>query len=390
MIALFWILFFLFFYAYFGYAILMYALTRFVPEKKSPILPPEQHLWPEVCLFVTAYNERTILKEKVENCFDLNYPREKMKFVFVTDGSTDGSDHYLRQFDGIIVYHEQERKGKINAMNRGMEHVSSDIVVFTDANTHLNKEAIMLIAGQFMDEGIGCVAGRKRVVSPGKSNAAGAGEGLYWKFESWLKKLDDRFYAPVGAVGELFAIRRTLFEPVAADTILDDMVISFSILSQGYRLTYLPEAVATETASFNVKEELKRKIRISAGGLQTMFRLSGILNPLRNWRLAFQFFSHKVSRWTFAPWCLFLLYPVNLLILCDHHESYFWWLSFFAQNIFYLLALSGWASESFSRRFAPAFLPYYFTAINLATIKGQIRYFRGKQSAAWDKAKRMH
>jgi len=389
MTVLFWILFFAFFYAYFGYAIVLFVITRFGPARSKAELPEKIEDWPEVSLFITAYNEKEILNEKIANCTALDYPEDKLKLVFVTDGSTDGSQDYLSQFKHIAVHHEETRKGKINAMNRGMQHTSSEIVVFTDANTRLNPEAIKLIAAHFSDPKVGCVAGRKKVENNQLASAAGAGEGLYWHFESWLKELDARFFAPVGAVGELFGIRRALFEPVAPDTILDDLMISFSILRKGYKLTYEPGAIASEKASFDVKEELKRKIRIAAGGIQAMIRLRDLLNPFRHARLAFQFFSHKVSRWTFAPWCFFLMYPVNAVIMFSDTDGVFWWATFILQNFFYLLAFLGWMSETAGQRFAPAFLPYYFTAINLATIKGQLRYCKGKQPAAWDKAKRL-
>lgn len=389
MTIVFWILALLFFYAYFGYALVLYVLTRFIREKEAPVLPPNKKDWPNVTLFVTAYNEIDILNKKIENCFALDYPRDKFTIVFVTDGSTDGSDKFLKEQDGITVYHNDERKGKINAMNRGMQFVSSEVVVFTDANTNLNKEAIQLIAAQFTDPKIGCVAGRKKVISGSESNAAGTGEGLYWQFESWLKKLDARFFAPVGAVGELFSIRRSLFETIPSDTILDDMVISFNIIEKGFRLTYAPGAVATETASFNMTEELKRKVRIAAGGWQTMFRTTKLLNPFKHPRLSFQFFSHKVSRWTFAPWCFFLLYPINIYLAITTRGNLYWLALLIFQTFFYLLALVGKLSDKKTKKISLTFLPYYFTAINFATLRGQLRYFKGKQPAAWDKAKRM-
>jgi cellulose synthase/poly-beta-1,6-N-acetylglucosamine synthase-like glycosyltransferase len=389
MTVIFWILTLLFIYAYFGYALLLYVITRFIPEKKKPVLSPDHNDWPTVTLFITAYNETDILKQKVENCFALNYPADKLDIAFVTDGSTDGSEKYLSTIEGIKVFHEPARKGKINAMNRGMKFIGTEVVIFTDANTQLNPEAVQLIAAQFTDPTVGCVAGRKKVVSGTHENAAGAGEGLYWQFESWLKKLDARFFAPVGAVGELFSIRKALFEEVPFDTILDDMVISFRILQKGYRLTYVPGAIASETASFNMNEELKRKIRIAAGGIQTLFRMLPLLNPFRYPRLSFQFFSHKVSRWTFAPWCFFLLFPVNIVIFTDRPNNLFWVSILMFQTIFYVLALIGWIAEEQGKKISLTHLPYYFTAINLATIRGQFRYLKGKQPAAWDKARRM-
>ena len=160
--------------------------------------------------------------------------------MFVTDGSNDGSQDFLRQFPEITVHHEDQRRGKINAMNRGMQFIASPIVIFTDANTSLNKEAIKVIVSKFFDPTVGCVAGCKKVISTDQSGAAEAGEGVYWKFESWLKMKDAQFHSAVGAVGELFAIRTHLFEPVPDDTVLDDFMISFNIVSKGYFLEFAP------------------------------------------------------------------------------------------------------------------------------------------------------
>jgi len=240
--AIFWVLFFAFFYTYLGYALLLAFLTLFQQKRKQREAAPvigEQEL-PEICLFITAYNEKPILNEKIDNCRRLDYPHEKLKITFITDGSDDGSPEYLRTIEGVTVHHVPERSGKIHAMNRGMQFVQAPIVVFTDANTSLNTESIRLMTAAFSDPLTGCVAGRKRVLSTGADTAAETGEGLYWRFESWLKKKDAEFYSAVGAVGELFAIRTELFEPVGNDVILDDLIISFRIVEKGYRLSYTP------------------------------------------------------------------------------------------------------------------------------------------------------
>ena len=168
---------------------------------------------------------------------------------------------------------------------------------------------------KFSNPNTGCVAGEKRILEKEADAAAGAGEGLYWKFESWIKNMDAELNTAVGAVGELFAIRTELFEDVENDTLLDDFIISLRIARKGYHIAYTPNAYAEETASLNVKEELKRKIRIAAGGIQTIFRLKGLLNPFRYGLLSWQYFSHKVLRWTLAPLSLFLIFAVNLFIV---------------------------------------------------------------------------
>lgn len=288
---IFWIFLFIIFYTYIGYGILLYFLVRvkrlFKKSKSSAI---EENYEPEVTLFVAAYNEKDYVDEKVANSFSLEYPKEKVKQVWVTDGSDDGTPDLLRKYAdrGVEVYHEDARGGKIGAMNRGMAFVKTPIVIFSDGNTSLGKESIRRIVNLFADPKVGCVSGEKRIHQKDK-DAAAATEGIYWKYESALKKWDAELYSVVGAAGELFAIRTDLFQHVEKDTLLDDMIISLRVAMKGYTIQYDPEAYAIETASANVKEELKRKIRISAGGFQSIGRVLPIFNVFKYGWLSFQF-----------------------------------------------------------------------------------------------------
>lgn len=388
---LFWIFFFILVYAYIGYPLLLYLLTslkkQFFPGKKNRLTDYE----PDVCLFVTAYNEKDFIAQKIENSLQLDYPKNKVQYVWVTDGSDDGTPDLLRKTENLEVYHEPARRGKMHAMNRGMQFVKAPIVIFSDTNTRLNANAIREIVACFSNPKVGCVAGEKRIVEKDADVAAAAGEGLYWKYESWVKNMDAELNSAVGAVGELFAIRSELFEEVETDTILDDFIISLRIAQKGYKIAYAPNAYAEETASLNVKEELKRKIRIAAGGVQTLFRLKILLNPFRYGALSWQYFSHKVLRWTLAPVSLFLLFPVNGAILFERRLGMsvdFFLVFFFFQILCYVFALVGWYLENRQLRFKFLFIPYYFVAINYAAIRGIFRYFRGKQSASWEKSKR--
>jgi cellulose synthase/poly-beta-1,6-N-acetylglucosamine synthase-like glycosyltransferase len=385
---LFWIFFSLLVYAYLGYPFLLFFITRIKRKNEEKMFTGYE---PEVCLFVTAYNEKDFLRQKVENSFQLDYPREKVQYVWVTDGSDDGTPDLLRKYDQLEVYHEPARRGKMHAMNRGMKFVKAPVVIFSDTNTILNKPAIREIVACFSNPKTGCVAGEKRIMEKEADAAAAAGEGLYWRFESWVKRMDAELNSAVGAVGELFAIRRELFEEVETDTILDDFIISLRIAQKGYKIDYTPNAYAEETASLNVKEELKRKIRIAAGGVQTLFRLKGLLNPFKYGVLSWQYFSHKVLRWTLAPISLFLLFFTNGAIVFTNFAAAsmnFYTLFFYIQVVCYLLALVGWYLENRELRLKLLFVPYYFLAINYAAIRGIFRYFRGKQSASWEKSKR--
>jgi cellulose synthase/poly-beta-1,6-N-acetylglucosamine synthase-like glycosyltransferase len=387
---LFWIFFSLLVYAYLGYPLILFIITRFQKKKKNRGKKPANYE-PDVCLFVTAYNEKDFIRQKVENSFQLDYPREKVQYVWVTDGSDDGTPDLLQEYERLEVYHEPARCGKMHAMNRGMQFVKAPIVIFSDTNTRLNKQAIREIVACFSNPKTGCVAGEKRIMEKKADAAAAAGEGLYWRFESWVKKMDAELNSAVGAVGELFAIRRDLFEEVEIDTILDDFIISLRIAQKGYKIDYTPNAYAEETASLNVKEELKRKIRIAAGGIQTLFRLKDLLNPFKYSVLSWQYFSHKVLRWTLAPISLFLLLFTNAAIVFTNGTAIslnFYALFFYVQVVCYLLALVGWYLENHELRLKLLFVPYYFLAINYAAIRGIFRYFRGKQPASWEKSKR--
>jgi cellulose synthase/poly-beta-1,6-N-acetylglucosamine synthase-like glycosyltransferase len=388
---LFWVFLFIIFYSYLGYGILLFAIIKLrrilgLSKKDNDIKDFE----PEVTLFVAAYNEKDYVDEKIRNSFSLNYPREKVKHVWVTDGSNDGTPDLLRKYEGVEVHHLDERGGKIGAMNRGMQFVKTPIVIFSDGNTNLGKESIREIVNLFADPKVGCVSGEKRIYSKDTDAAAGAGEGLYWKYESTLKKWDAELYSVVGAAGELFAIRTELWQEVEKDTLLDDFIISLRVAMAGYTIQYNPEAYAIETASANVKEELKRKIRISAGGIQSVVRLRSLLNIFKYGTLSFQYISHRVLRWTLTPLLLLLLIPINffLALNAEFQLSNIYTLLFYGQILFYVAALTGWFLENRKIKVKVLFVPYYFFIMNLSVFLGFRRYLKGNQSVKWERAKR--
>ena len=392
LILVFWILLFILFYTYAGYGFVLYFLLKIkhliAPKRIEEV---DADYEPEVCLFVTAFNEKDYVEQKVRNSFSLDYPKEKVQYLWITDGSNDGTPELLQEYDNIEVHHLSERKGKMHAMNRGIKFVKAPIVIFSDTNTTLGKQSIREMVAKFSNPEIGCVAGEKRILEKEEDDAAGAGEGLYWKLESWIKNMDAELNSAVGAVGELFAIRTELFREVEKDTLLDDFIISLRIAQKGYKIAYAPNAYAEETASLNVKEELKRKIRIAAGGIQTIFRLRSLLNPFKYGVLSWQYISHKVLRWTLAPISLFLFFPVNLIIVAARDS----WagLDFYTSVLYlqiscYFLSIIGWYFENRRVRLKVLFAPYYFVSINYAAIRGILRYFKGKQTVNWEKSKR--
>ena len=388
---IFWAFLFIIVYTYVGYGILLYLIVkirRIFKIGKNVAIDPTYE--PEVTLFIAAYNEKDYVEAKMKNSLELDYPKEKLNIVWVTDGSDDGTPALLKGYPNTVVHHLDARNGKIGAMNRGMEFVKTPIVIFSDANTNLGKESVRRIVNLFSNDTVGCVSGEKRIVDKESDVASGAGEGLYWKYESTLKKWDAELYSVVGAAGELFAIRTKLYRHVEKDTLLDDFIISLRVAQDGYTIQYDPEAYAIETASANVKEELKRKIRISAGGIQSVVRLRSLLNIFKYGTLSFQYISHRVLRWTLTPLCLVLLIPVSSILA--YKEGMFdfglYSILFWLQVLFYCAALLGWFLENRSTRVKALFVPYYFFIMNLSVVLGFFRYMKKSQSVNWERAKR--
>ncbi len=390
---LFWLAFLLIIYTYFGYALLLFILKNFSPQKRANITVPDNNTsFPEVTFVVAAYNEEDFIEQKILNSLQFDYPQNKLHLLFVTDGSTDSTLDKIKGYTyppgtNVSWHHEAARRGKIAAVERIMAFVKTPIVIYSDANTDVNPTAIKNIVRHYQDPKTGGVAGEKRIFMKEKEAATASGEGLYWKYESALKKWDAELYSVVGAAGELFSVRTALYHPIPKDSIIEDFIVSININQQGYRVAYESEAYAVETSSASVKEELKRKIRIAAGGYQSMFRLPQLLNPFKFGILTFQYFSHRVCRWLVAPISLITVFFTNLFLVINE-EGMIYDILFVLQLLFYLAALLGYIFEKKAIKIKAFFAPYYFCVMNYAVIRGAIRYFFGKQSVVWEKAKR--
>lgn len=387
---IFWLSLIIIFYSYLGYGIILwlYLKTRTFFCKNKPLPINYFDFEPDVTLVIATFNEELIIKEKIENSFNINYPKNKLKIIVVADGSSDNTVNLIRQFPEIELHYKPEREGKSAAINRVMPFVSSAITVFCDANTNLNPDCIREIVKHYTVPQIGAVAGEKKIVELSKSKSiAGAGEGLYWKYESALKKLDAQFYTVVGAAGELFSIRTSLFEHVEKNILLDDFIISMKICQKGYRVMYEPKAYATEAPSFSLKEEEKRKIRIAAGGFQSIFILKDLLNVFKYGKLSFQYISHRVLRWLLCPVLLPVFFLCNLLIFFQSNDTFFT-LFLIMQSLFYLSALIGWFFTFRNIKVKFLYISYYFVFMNFAMYLGFFRFINKSQSVLWDKAKR--
>ena len=379
---IFWLCLLLVIYTYVGYGGVLWLILKvkhaFWRREPSPILPLDEDLLPEVTLMICAYNEAEIIEEKMRNIRALNYPKNKLCVMWVTDGSTDASNDLLRTCPDVHLVYSPERRGKAAAMQHGLQENKAEYVIFTDANTMLNADAIREIMRQFMKKNVSCVSGEKRVSARHKGQTAAEGEGLYWKYESTLKRWDSELYSAMGAAGELFAVRMSHYRPAPANALLDDFMMSMLILKDGHRIAYTSDAYAMEYGSADMMEESKRKRRIAAGGLQSIWWLRSLMNPFKHPKVAFQFVSHRVLRWSITPLALVALIPLNLLIILFGGGPLYIAI-FLLQALFYLLAIqnSKWLN-----------IPAYFLFMNINVFIGVPYLLTHSNSGKWEKARR--
>jgi biofilm PGA synthesis N-glycosyltransferase PgaC len=377
------------FYAYLGYGMVLWGVVKLKRVLGKTNQLPETPL-PDVTFVVCAYNEEDWIEQKIANSLALNYPPERIRFCFVTDGSDDRTPELVRRYPfpaqtQWTLLHLPERRGKIAAFQRAMQEVTTPVVISTDANTLVNHDAVRSIVRHFADPQVGAVAGEKRITMGHKADAGSAGEGIYWRYESLLKKWDAELWTVVGAAGELFAFRTEVYEHVPTDTIVEDFYLTMRIAQKGWRVQYEPEAYAVENSSASVAEEMKRKVRIAAGGLQAVSRLIPLLNFFRYGVLTFQYVSHRVLRWTLAPLFLPVLFVLNILLAM---RSGFYQMMLIAQVIFYAAAIAGYLLETRKMKIKAFFVPYYFCLMNYSMYAGFVRLLRGRQSVLWERARR--
>jgi poly-beta-1,6-N-acetyl-D-glucosamine synthase len=381
---LFWTCCFIVFYNYAGYPVLLLIINKF---RKKPRAKDDPAFFPSVSFIVAAYNEEDCIEKKILNSLKQDYPSDKIEFIFITDGSTDKTMEIILQYGSVRLLHLDQRQGKSAALNRAVKAARNEVLIFSDANTLLNTQATRKITRHYADPKVGGVAGEKKVLTvDGGRDEVGASEGLYWKYESYLKQLDSDFYSVVGAAGELFSLRKSLFEPVGDQVILDDFVISMKVTLRGSRIVYEPKAYAMELPSFSMGDEQKRKVRIAAGGFQAMSIL-GLAPFLLKPRLFFLYFSHRVLRWTLSPLSLLLAFVANLVLVLST-ESYAYKAIFALQAIFYTMALVAGIVTTRNPFFKLFKLCYYFVFMNVSVVQGFFRFLRGRQPSAWEKARR--
>ena len=387
---LFWACLLIVFYTYLGYGILLYIiirLRRFFKGKPQKTVMPQDDELPTMTLMICAYNEEDVVAEKMENTLAIDYPKDKLRIMWVTDGSNDHTNELLSAYPEVDIVFSPERRGKTAALKHGLRELQTRYVAFTDANTMINTDALREIARLFRDPTVGCVSGEKRVAARKAGEMAAEGEGLYWKYESTLKRWDSELYSAMGAAGELYAIDPHLCREVPDEALLDDFMMSMYVVQAGKRIAYTADAYAMEYGSANIYEESKRKRRIAAGGLQSIWWLRSMLNPLRQPLVTFQYVSHRVLRWSITPIAMVLLLLVNIALVAIGAGS-FYTVMLIGQALFYLAAILGWLLNRYGYKNKLLYTAYYFVFMNFNVFRGMAYLKSHGKSGAWEKAKR--
>lgn len=376
-------------YAYGGYVICIKLFKSILGDVVSTPLSLGSYQLPNVTFIIAAYNEADWISKKIENTLLLDYPTEKLEIIVISDGSNDATpDIVKRDYSGRVkLMHQPKRMGKSAALNRAVSCASGDVLVFSDANTMVESDALILLTKHYQVANVGGVSGRKLIKSVTNAGAANE-EGAYWKYESFLKRMDSDFYTVVGAAGELFSVRKSLYTVIPGDIILDDFYVSLKVCQQGYRVMYEPLAIAAEYPSKNIKEEAKRKIRIAAGGFQSILLFKALLNFFRFKKVSFLYISHRVLRWALCPFLLPIIFGLNLFLLNNNSDSILYLLMLNAQIVFYLLAFIGWLNRSNVFSFKLARIPYYFVFMNISVLGGFWLFLTGGQSSSWQRSAR--
>jgi len=352
---------------YLGYPLLLAVLAKF-----KAATPSQSRELPHITLLISVYNEEAVIRERLENSLSLDYPRDKLHILVVSDGSTDATHSIVQQYreQGVELQAVCGRVGKTAALNRVIPHLDTDIVVFTDANSMLRPNALKELVAPLADPRVGAVCGELLL-----EGDAGA-EGLYWRYEKAIKEWESRVCTMTVLNGALYALRRDLHRPMNPQA-ANDFQHPLQVALQGYRSVYQPQAVAVEKASADARVEFRRRVRIISRGWKGLASHSQVLNPLRAGSFTLQFIARKLLRWL-GPLLMAAALVANFFLAQPFYQF-----TLVVQLLFYALALLGAVLHRYGIRFAPTHIPYYFCLINWAALLALFRVIFGRDSAVW-------
>ncbi|KAA3613253.1 MAG: glycosyltransferase family 2 protein [Calditrichaeota bacterium] len=373
---IFWTLLVLLFYIYAGYYAISFILAKLFRKKSNE---DASHL-PSVTLVISAYNEESVIKDKLTNSLEIDYPEDHFSIVVVSDASDDQTDTLVTDFNhpNIHLMRMDERLGKTFGINKIMPNVKSEIVVFSDANAIYKPDAIKELVKYFNDPKIGYVVGNAQYIKDGQSKA-GKQEDSYWSMEIRLKTYESEIGSVVGGDGAIYAIRKELYKPLEADDI-NDFVNPIQIILQGFRGVFNPKAICYEHSADTFDKEIGRKRRIVNRSWRGLFKNVSVLNPFKTGVHAWQVFSHKLLRWLGGIF-LMAFFIINFMLV---NNGFFYEITFYAQIVLYLFGLIGWLIVDRFKN-VPFFItiPYYFMQVNIASLLGIIDNVLGKKYTTW-------
>lgn len=371
---IFWSIVFIIFYTYAGYSLLILVLSLFInrPVKKRDI-------YPKVTFLITAYNEERSIAEKLENTLGLDYPKEKLEVMVASDGSTDRTDEIVKGFSdrGVVLKRVEGRVGKTATQNEAVRVASGEIVIFSDATTKYNKDAIKKIVQNYADPKVGAVSGRYEYVNP-TGAPVGIGTILFWKYENFIKSMQTRIRTITGCCGCIYSVRKEAYVPLPPD-IISDLVEPLKIIERGYRVVFEPEAIAYEETTEKPSEEFKMRIRVITRAMRGILYVKSLLNPLKYLFVSFQLISHKVLRWL-IPFFLIGLLVSNYFLL----GHWFYNMTFVMQISFYTIALLGMIADKLGRRLKMFAIPMYFCVVNTASLIAFFKTLAGQKAVTWE------
>ncbi len=381
-------------FSYVGYPIVLVAWTGLRDALDAVRLlggdgdrrsrPPADAAWPKVSIVLSAFDEEACIRAKVENCLALDYPPDRLEIVIGCDGCSDRTAELARAAGRgrVRVVELAPRAGKASVLARLVPAAQGDLVLLTDANVMLHRDALRAIVRRFRDRDVGAVVGRLALVPAG---GGGGEEGLYWRYETLLKYYEGRNGCVLGANGGIYAIRRILFSPLPADTIVDDFVIPVRIAVRGWKVAFAPDAIAKEELPASSRAEFARRARIGAGNWQAVARIPELLDPRRGF-VFFAFVAHKLLRWA-TPGLLAIALAANAVAAAAPGAWGYRGL-LVLQLAFYALAAAGSRAETGAPAPRLAATAHHFVAMNAALAVGFWRWARGTQRAAWDRTER--
>ena len=387
---LFWLSCALVIYPYVAYPLLLHTVNRIRYQEQRAIGEHAQEkeasvdTLPSLTLIISAYNEQSVIKQKLRNCSQLDYPAELLDVLVVSDGSTDATGKIVKQYadtDTRVRLHTMgKQSGKTAGLNEAVLLARGEILVFSDANAMYSPDALVRLVAPFSESDVGYTVG-SALYHDDEEGAVNISEGLYWKYELWIKKLESDFYSVVGGDGAIYAIRRNLFQPLENKDI-SDFVNPLQIVAAGYRGVFLPEARSYEGGTEEFADEFRRKRRIVNRSWSAVNRYIKIFSWKRHKKFLFMLVSHKVIRWLSCFFVVFALATSSVLAATRSDSMYFWLTATISATI--LTGFTGWVMD---RRGLPipkvVYLIYYFYLVGLASLLGIADYQRGKTYTAW-------